>query len=322
AFKRLVMELPKVGFVEGHGERQSNSNQDRGYNMVTEEKTFRHSMLNQGFDFTNISLATEVPADISIMVIAEPRRPYSPIELQNLQNYIAKGGNLIIAGEPDICSQMNEITKEIGVKFLPGTLVHANKDIQPDVVALRPSDEAVKFSFHLEDMKKQNYSLALAGSSVLQFDPSKGFEATTLFRTPASGVWIEKDSFNTIDKLPVLDVEKGESEQEYPAVMALSRIVNDKQQKILVTGDADWLSNKELGINRPKVRAANYFLIAASFFWLSDGKAPIDMRLAPPIDNKLSYSKSWKVIGGMLKIGFPLVLALVGVFIWIRRKAR
>lgn len=322
AFKRLVMELPKVGFVEGHGERQSNSNQDRGYNIVTQEKTFRYSLLNQGFDFANISLASEVPADIQILVIAEPRQAYSPIELKNLENYIAKGGNLIIAGEPDVTTQMNEITKEIGVKFMPGTLVHADKDIQPDVVALRPSDEAVKFSFRLEDMKKQGYFLALAGSSVLQFDPSKGFEATTLFRTPASGVWIEKDSFNTIDKLPVLDVEKGESEQEYPAVMALSRTVNDKQQKILVTGDADWLSNKELGINRPKVRAANYYLIAAAFFWLSDGKAPIDMRLAPPIDNKLNYSKSWKLVGGMLKIGFPLILALAGVFIWMRRRAR
>ncbi len=44
------MDLPTVGFITGHGERQSTSFQDRGYNLIAQEKTFRYALINQGFD--------------------------------------------------------------------------------------------------------------------------------------------------------------------------------------------------------------------------------------------------------------------------------
>ncbi|MBL1409179.1 Gldg family protein [Sphingobacterium faecale] len=322
AFKRLVMDLPKVGFVRGHGERESASNQDVGYNMIIEEKTFRHSLINQGFEFDSVSLAREVPNDIRILVVAEPRRPYSPTELQNLKRYIDRGGNMVIAGEPDVIQQMNAITEDIGVTFLPGTLAHADEEIQNDLILLKPTEEAAKFSYHLDEMKKSKYVLTMPSAAALQFDPSKGFEATTLFRTEPTGVWQEMNKFDNKDNLPTMDIEHGENEDEYSTVMALTRTINDKQQKILVTGDADWLSNGELGIRRPKVRAANYFLIVSAFQWLSDGEVPIDMRIAPAIDVKIKHSNTWGVLKNTLKIGFPLLLALVGVMIWIRRKGR
>lgn len=322
AFKRMVMDLPKVGFVSGHGERESGSNQERGYNMIIQEKTFRHSLVNQGFEFDSVSLAKEIPADIRILIIAEPRTSYTPEELQQLNKYIDKGGNLIICGEPDALKQMNEITGKIGVTFLPGTLVNASKEYQNDLALFKPTEEGKLFSYHLEDMAKRNYMLSMPTASPLQFDPSKGFEAITLFRTEPTGVWQELGAYDTKDKRPTLDVDQGESESEFTSVLALSRTINDKQQKILVTGDADWLSNGELGIRRPKVRSANYYLISAAFQWLSDGEVPIDMRLAPAIDNNIAHSGTWGMMKNALKIGFPLVLSLIGILIWLRRKGR
>ncbi|MFR4036746.1 MAG: Gldg family protein [Butyricimonas faecalis] len=52
AFKRLVMELPLVGFVKGHGERDCIREGDRDYNRFAQDKPFRYSLINQGFDFT------------------------------------------------------------------------------------------------------------------------------------------------------------------------------------------------------------------------------------------------------------------------------
>src|SRR5690606_22015716 len=92
SFKRLVMELPTVGFVTGQNERSSNSLRDRGYRMIAQEKTFRYALINQGFDFQDISLDQRIPEEVRILVIAEPRQAYTEEELDILSDYIARGG--------------------------------------------------------------------------------------------------------------------------------------------------------------------------------------------------------------------------------------
>lgn len=322
AFKRLVMDLPLVGFVTGHGERQSDSKQDRGYNMIAEEKTFRHAFINQGFDFMNLTLEQPVPQDIRILMIAEPRQEFTDIELQHLHEYIERGGNLILAGEPGNVEIMNRIAQPIGVTFSEGTLVHQFEELQPDLMALNPTEEGKAYFYHLETMARQRYMLSMPGATALTFDPSSGFESTTLFRTQEAGVWNELNTTNFIDEVPEVNPELGETEQAFSTVLALSRQVGDKQQKILVTGDADWLSNGELGTQRSGFRASNYSLISGAFYWLSDGEVPIDMRLEPSIDNKMFYSNLWGFFKGFFKWGMAVSLALVGVLIWIRRRGR
>lgn len=320
AFKRIIMDLPKIGFVSGHNERISDSNKDRDYNMVTEEKKFRYSLLNQGFDFENVNLSNEVASDIRILFIADPRKAYTNAEMINLKKYIDQGGNMVLAGEPGSRDNFNQIANLIGVNMLPGTLVQDNKDIQSDIILSSPSLEGLEFSHHLKEMNKGKYGLLTISSAPLRFDSSKGFSATTLFRSKGTGVWLEKSAFNEIDSLPQFNPEIGEEEAEFPLVLALTRNINNKDQKILVTGDADWLSNKELGTRRPNTKAANYFLISTAFYWLSDGEVPIDLRHKPAIDNQLFYSKQWDWIENVIKLLFPILLAIVGLLIWIRRR--
>jgi ABC-2 type transport system permease protein len=90
-----------------------------------------------------------------------------------------------------------------------------------------------------------------------------------------------------------------------------------------VTGDADWISNGELGMNRNEVYAANFSLMAGSFFWLSDGEVPIDMRRDTPPDRSLSIGeKGWGFFGIFFKWGLPALLVVLSLVIWIRRRGR
>lgn len=56
AMKRLVMSLPKVGFVQGHGMRDVWKTGDLDYFNFAHNKVFRYSLLNQGFDVTSLML--------------------------------------------------------------------------------------------------------------------------------------------------------------------------------------------------------------------------------------------------------------------------
>ena len=105
--------------------------------------------------------------------------------------------------------------------------------------------------------------------------------------------------------------------------LALSRKVGDKEQKIVILGDADCISNGEISISRKNVRAANYSLISGSFFWMSDEEVPIDVRRPTAPDNAVNIGDTGMYIS---KIGFmgclPVILAVIAIFIWVRRRGR
>ena len=323
AIKRMVMKLPVIAFVQGHGERESNGEQDRGYNMIAREKTFRYALINQGFDFTDVTLDQAIPDSIRIMVIAEPKQVYTAVQQENLNNYIARGGNLVIAGEPGRQAQMNAITKELGVQFLPGRLVKPSPKFQSDLTMLKAGQDAVDFSPYLKDMQKFQSVITMPSAGALSYTKDKGFDVKTLFRTDSAGSWNEVETTNFIDDSVKLNPAKGEIAQSYPTVLALSRKINNKEQKIIVTGDADWLSNSELGIQRNGVESSNFSLIVSSFYWLSDGEVPIDMTRDTPPDGSLSIGEnSWNWFSLFFKWGLPILMIAVSVIIWIRRRGR
>ena len=58
AFKRFTTKLPIVGFLTGQGEPVITSNGlSRDYTMFADTKTFRQSLVNQGFDVQPISVS-------------------------------------------------------------------------------------------------------------------------------------------------------------------------------------------------------------------------------------------------------------------------
>ena len=108
-----------------------------------------------------------------------------------------------------------------------------------------------------------------------------------------------------------------------PTVLALDRKVGDKTQKIIISGDADCISNGEISIGRKDVNAANYNFIMGAFYWMSDEEVPIDVRRPTPPDDKISMGvpgiaiTRWALMGAL-----PLAMLIFYILIWVRRKGR
>ena len=105
--------------------------------------------------------------------------------------------------------------------------------------------------------------------------------------------------------------------------MALKRQLDGKEQKIIILGDADYISNGELHRRRKGVKANNFNLITGGFYWLSDEEVPINITRLQPIDNVLDMSiqaaSIWKIIFVWI---IPGILIIVSIFIWLRRRGR
>lgn len=321
AMKRLVMQLPKVGFVQGHGTRDIWKTGDLDYFNFAHNKTFRYSLLNQGFDVTSLTLEQDIPADISVLVVAEMKTPFSNEEMQRLQAYIDRGGNLVIAGDAERQNIMNPVVAPFGVQFLPGRLVQSGEHVANLIVG-NVTRESGKLNYMFRDMY-QLYSVTMPDAVALQCDTTRGFAITPLLVTNNKGSWIEYQTTDFVDEQAKLNPESGEVEQANLTAVALNRKVGNKEQKIIILGDADCISNGEISRQRSNILASNYSFINAMFFWLSDNEVPIDVRRQPATDNKVYLSMEGMSI---VKFGFlglvPILLLLCSIFIWVRRRGR
>lgn len=322
AFKRIVMELPKVGFLTGHGERDIKKLGDRDYNSFTLDKSFRYALINQGFDIENVTLDKEVNPEIRILVIAEVRDEMSEVECENLDKYIACGGNLLIMNEPKSAGNIEPLLAKLGVKVVPGTLVRQTENFSPDLILSSPTKEAGEMAYWFENMIKEDQVIVTPGVSGLEYSTDKGYQVTPLFLTD-SLVWNELETTNFVDDAIELNEEAGEVQQHYATGLALTRKLGDKEQKIMIFGDADCISNGELGMFRQDILANNFNIVMGSFFWMSDEEVPVDVRRPDPLDNQVYMDKkglaTWKVI--MMWI-IPGLLVIFSILIWIRRRGR
>lgn len=322
AFKRIAMELPTVGFLVGHGERDIHRTGDREYSGFALEKRFRYALINQGFDILNVRLTDEVPDNIKILVIAEMKEPLTETEEINLERYIARGGNLFITCEPKRSEIMNVLLEKFGVRLVTGTLVQLSENFSPDLIVAQPSQEAAKLNYYFDGMKQNNRCLVMAGAAGLEYDRNNEYNVIPLFISDSLS-WNEVETTNFVDERPVLSVSVGEMQKSYATVLALSREINNKEQKIMILGDADCISNGELSMHRRGISASNYTVIMGGFYWMSDNEVPIDVRRPTPPDNVIYLNEAkigtWQVLMTWI---LPGILLMISIFIWIRRRGR
>ncbi len=346
ALKRMVMtDLPTIGFLTGHGERETDRPGDRNYCMFTHLPSLRPALVNQGFDYKEVTLEKEIPADINILVIAEMREPMTEVEKVNFDKYVARGGNLMIVGEPGRQGVMSPVLDPFGVRLVDGFLIQPEKQKDPeeekrnnrnlgpfagfvapklpiDVLISQPTLEAEALSYPFGDLKPRGYVVAMPTAAGLEYSTDKGFKVIPLLMSDST-CWNEVEHTDIVDQEIVCNPAAGEVQKSYPLALALSRKVGDREQKVVILGDADCLSDGELTRGRSPYMAANYGIVQGSFFWMSDGEVPIDVRRPTARDNWVNVSDTGSVIlDYALMGGFPGLLFIIYMLIWLRRRGR
>ncbi|MDE6450191.1 MAG: Gldg family protein [Muribaculaceae bacterium] len=323
AMKKLIMPMPKVGFLTGHGERSTTADGDRNYKRFAQDRVFRYSMINQGFDFEEVNLVNPVADDITILIVGDPRTAFNDTELQNLHAYIERGGNLLIAADANRQEVMNPVLEPLGVNIKPGILVQPSENYLPDFLRSIATDEGCELMYVFEQMKRSKSVITMPGTGLLEYTGDRGFDVTPVLVTDSVPTWNELEVTDFVNDSVSVNPAIGEEVKTYPTMLAMSRMVGDREQKIIVLADADCLSNSEVGIYRKGLKAANFYIIAGVFHWLSDGAAPMDVRRPVPPDDHINLGlTSVKVWFNILLYGVPAMLLFLAVGIWLRRRGR
>jgi ABC-2 type transport system permease protein len=331
ALKRLMVKLPKIAFLQGELERSPNKMGDRDYKVLTSQITFRYALVNQGFDVETVSLKAgdtssgmkggEIPPDIAALVIADPKTDFDPSTLAKIRQYIAAGGNLLIAGEPGKQSVLNPLLQPLGVQLMNGVLVQPSKEFAPDLVLPYLTDTAAALSKLLEQDFEDSLRISMPGVAGLSYTSNGTYDIRPLLMTDGSLTWNKKGRLVADSADVVYSAADGDGKGAVPTALRLTRNVNGREQRIIITGDADFLSNTEL--ERGNVKTANFHFNTALFGWFTYGQFPIDATRPKSRDTRFSLTGSGitrlKVVFLGILPGLLLILASV---LLIRRKRK
>lgn len=248
AFKRLQSaDLPKVAFLTGNMERSIFRKADREYMRIASARPYRYSLLNQGFEVDTVTLETQdVPADVDILVIADPKQEFTEASLTRLKQYIDKGGNLLITAEPSKNSPLQPLLKELGVELLNGQIVQEDKDYAPNQVRPEFTEFAAGLSKFVAENRKDSMvqKPGMTGVSALRYTNTGNFDMHP---------WLMSDAKTTWNRVKDLDLETmtnavggsavmvgvsnfgGEEEPEVKAAPSKTTQVNNSKPASVVT---------------------------------------------------------------------------------------
>ncbi len=321
ALYRLEHKAPVVAFLTGHNERDAYRADDSDYNGFSSALDIRESLVNTGFDVKKVSADTVITADV--LVLADLKKELTDREQANILSFLDTGGNMILALEPQRLGQYGGLLSYLGVGALPGTMVYPKSDTAPTLIPALATDYASVVS----DWFVPGMTVSMPTAVAIDYDLASEWDAVPVLAAPGTDCWneVEVSDFGSVADLSELTCNRkaGEFKKSHSLAIALSRNVGGKEQRVMVLGDADCLSNVEMTIQRKTLRSFNSRFCTGIFNWMSYGDLPVDTSRKSPIDNDIHITTSgahtWTLL---LKWALQLVLAAVGITIIVRRLKR
>ncbi|WP_426701827.1 GldG family protein [Rhodanobacter sp. Col0626] len=315
ALERLVRGSDRiVAFVTGDGERRADgqANADLGTFMIQlEARGMRAVPLN----FAQVAA---VPEHTDLVVLASPSLALPAGAVQALVGYVQNGGNLLWLTEPTNDDLgLDPLAAVLGVRVLPGVLVDGSGTAlglhDPRLIALGDyQPQAITRGFTLTTLFPQASALAQV---------AKGDWTVKPFLRSGAQSWTE---FQPIDNAKPSDIRfdaaAGELKGPLDFGFALSRLSpspDKSEQRAVVIGDGDFLSNTFLG------NGGNRALGERVFDWLLGDDKLVDLppRGAPDRLLEISQAELSALSIGFL-IALPLLLLSIGGLIAWRRRRR
>jgi ABC-2 type transport system permease protein len=293
-FKRLLYpaQIPHVYFLTGELERSILKTGEREYS-----ENYR-KLVADGFDVDTLNLGVQdIPSNTTVLILADPKMDL-PATVQNkLVNYINGGGNMLVISQPGKQYVMNPFLHELGVQLMIGQLVEPSFQATSEKVWAFTTSASDSLSEELSDNIKIWGELAIRMPGVTGINYAGGASPFVVKRLLVTTGGLKEDSFAT--------------------AIQLTRLLGNREQRIIVCSGADFASNKWGALR------FNGLFFNAICSWFDNNIFPVYIPFTPPKDNVLRISVA---AVERLKIAyvwvFPAILLLTASLLLIRRRRK
>ncbi len=309
-----------VGYIIGHKEPALS-----GESPISILKTFIENE-NVKFQELNLFEVPAIPANIKVVMIAGPQYDFSDREMKMLRDFWNKDGRILLLVDPAAKTpKLLGFLNELGVKVDDDRLMAMVKTGIEEVARVR--DVVAHF---LPDIP---VTTRLAGvqapffgsTSTLTLD-SQGVAAANIHLSPLAeaekGYWGERDYNSEDEALLQFDPSKDKGD---PLIIAAAvekggsadARVQINSARLVVISNSTFIHDNALTQGQQGLD-----LISASINWLLSREQLIG--IAPKIPQTLTFTLSEQALRSLrwiVLVLMPLVPAVLGLFVWWRRRA-
>jgi len=176
----------KIYFLQGHGEHPLSASKGAISQAI-------QGLIDKNFITSGLNLAEQpqVPDDAAVIVVAGPQKELLIGEVTALQNYLNRGGNLLLMIDPNTNPKIDTILKDWGVRLDDRLAIDtsgANLQLGPAAILV------TEYGQHpiTKDFGKNISVYPL--TRPLEIDSVSGIESMALLKTkPYPGSWAESD---------------------------------------------------------------------------------------------------------------------------------
>ena len=300
-----------VMYLDGHGERNllGVKNHDIG--------EFGKQLEKKGFKFANpdLTVAQAVPSNGAMLVIASPQVKVSEVEAKKIKAYLERGGNLLWLVDDNNLRGLESVAEYLGMTVSPGiALDMASAQYGADArvsFASLYGEHAITKNFMLRTLFPEAHQVTAIGND------ENGWKVSNLVEVAPNG-WLITGKL-VKDAKPEFN-EKTDKRGPINIGVALERIYGKKGQRVVVMGNANFLSNTfitnggnlDLGVNIVNWLAGDDQLITIQPMPLKDINVTIP-------DSDTGRLVAWMVFHGF-QYFLPLAMMVAGFYFWWKRR--
>ncbi|WON74807.1 GldG family protein [Nitrosospira sp. Is2] len=309
ALTNLLMRLARFGDkrvmgLAGHGERRLDGIASRDLGEFGKQLTSR------GFTVrvNNPAIIGDLPVDTSVLIITLPQVDLSEGTVEKLLVYVERGGNLLWLVDQEPLHGLQPLAERLGLTLTAGVVV------DPQAQQLRTPVTFARGASYAQHPVTNNfdYPTIFPFARQIALNESEDWHSVALVETAQSG-WVETgklDSGLAFD--PMYDVSG-----PVPIAAAMSRTVQDHEQRIVVIGSGHFLANAYLGYGKNLDFGINVLN------WLAADDDLIAIQPRATLDSNLQLAEpALTMIAWSFLIVLPLIFLTSGAMIWWNRRRK
>jgi ABC-type uncharacterized transport system involved in gliding motility auxiliary subunit len=308
-----------VYFLGGHGEYNPEELNERAYSqakLALEGKNYTVQTLN-------LLAANQIPDDAEAIVIAGPQQPVSEGEVEQLKEYVANGGALVVMEEPLPLTEFGDRPDPLAEYLSSDWGIQLGQDMVVDLTSNQPFIAvANQYGSHLITEKMQGVVSIFPTSRSVVSGESQGDKRLVELVLTANQSWAETDldALTNVDpggQGPQINPDEG-VDLMGPVSLAVAGESNTNSARVVVFGDADFANDtfySQFGNGDLFVNAVDWATEQEDLINLTP-KESTNRLLIPP----QPYAMNLILLGTIFVI--PGIVLLSGIGVWIQRRRR
>ncbi|MFH1516042.1 MAG: Gldg family protein, partial [bacterium] len=314
--KLLHPDQKVIGTMIGHGEFNPQGSGGRSISQLVDYLEKENFVVKP----IDISSSGTIPAEISLVIIVGPQRPFHEKDIAALKEFSSRGGSIALFLEPFSKHGLDNYLAELGLTDSQDMIIDKTenyfKEETTPVVKIY-MDHPITAGFMAMQTAEGSYveGIIMPTATSLKINSKASLDYTVQpLALTSEGSWGETNS-QTMEYTPQKDnpgplVVAAVGSRTYPSDEESESVTSH----VLVVGDADFITDANLK------EGSNFDFAINSLDWLAQKENLMGEHIKIAVDRRIDLEPAQMKAVQIVNFMLPMFIAGIGLFMWLKRR--